>query len=604
MSWGYILLAAVLAACFLAGSATAGVRRYKDSQGIIRISNITPAKPGQIEPPANAAAPAVPEPIQREAARPPETGAPEAAPAMPSPGERRRTAQSTEPATPVVSPEPQSPAPSHPAQENRSIARTPEAEVTPIGLPLRRVAYDPDEPGVAASPPAQVASPQVTKSVTDGDIRHFRNRRGVLVITNVRPAPPQAAPPSWQTAGPAAAGGSIPVEPPDLNGAFPGASGLRPVSWSPDQSPAPTRPAATTAAGATPPRTTGSIRRYRDEHGVIHIENVGATPAKSPNSPGALARVEPQEATAPPASGSSLPEKGAVPPFIGPPDPVPLKEDNPMQILTAAASPQDEIPIQEGIRRYRDRLGIWRIETVDNHWLLEAPPLPRPAASPRQVLLAAAQSAPNLPFIQAAAKVPEAPAVTGMPATSFAPDSPIYAGLATPPNDQGISVTRDRQGRLVITNAPPKTRSDGSQSWMMARAQLDPIIQEAARAYRLPPNLIRAVIKAESNFINAAISPKGAMGLMQLMPGTADFLGVEEPFNPWQNIHGGCRYLRLLIDSFGGSVPLALAGYNAGPQRVVDSGYRVPDIKETQNFLNRVLEWYFSEERKAGRPCT
>ena len=110
------------------------------------------------------------------------------------------------------------------------------------------------------------------------------------------------------------------------------------------------------------------------------------------------------------------------------------------------------------------------------------------------------------------------------------------------------------------------------------------------------------MIKVESNFTTRAVSPKGAMGLMQLMPGTAAFLGVQEPFNPRENILGGCRYLRLLLDLFGGSVPLALAGYNAGYQRVVNCGYRVPDIKETQEFLTQVMGWYLAEEKKALVP--
>jgi soluble lytic murein transglycosylase len=112
------------------------------------------------------------------------------------------------------------------------------------------------------------------------------------------------------------------------------------------------------------------------------------------------------------------------------------------------------------------------------------------------------------------------------------------------------------------------------------------------------------MIHVESYFNPRAVSKKGAMGLMQLMPGTAQLLGVQEPFNPRENIHGGCRYLRMLIDSFGGSLPLALAAYNAGPQRVVACGYRVPEITETQEFLTRVIGRYLTEEKKARRPWT
>jgi soluble lytic murein transglycosylase-like protein len=166
----------------------------------------------------------------------------------------------------------------------------------------------------------------------------------------------------------------------------------------------------------------------------------------------------------------------------------------------------------------------------------------------------------------------------------------------------GIAVLRDSRGRLSITNAQPEAGVVRGLPVMEARAQLEPIIQEAAQVYGLPASLIRAVIKVESNFASWAVSPKGAMGLMQLMPGTATFLGVREPFNPRENILGGSRYLRLLIDFFGGSVPLALAGYNAGYQRVVACGYRVPDIKETQEFLSQVMGWYLAEEKKALLP--
>jgi soluble lytic murein transglycosylase-like protein len=135
-----------------------------------------------------------------------------------------------------------------------------------------------------------------------------------------------------------------------------------------------------------------------------------------------------------------------------------------------------------------------------------------------------------------------------------------------------------------------------------AMALVEPFVQEAALAYNLPPGLIRAIIRAESNFVPRAVSPKGAMGLMQLMPGTAADLGVLEPFNPRENVLGGCRHLRDLLNSLGGSLPLALAAYNAGYQKVVNSGYRVPEIKETRQFLNQVINWYLDEGIKLPPP--
>jgi soluble lytic murein transglycosylase-like protein len=133
-------------------------------------------------------------------------------------------------------------------------------------------------------------------------------------------------------------------------------------------------------------------------------------------------------------------------------------------------------------------------------------------------------------------------------------------------------------------------------------AQLAVIFQEASLLYGLPVSLIQALIKVESNFVPWAVSPKGAMGLMQLMPGTAAFLGVRDAFDPRENILGGCRYLRLLLDYFGGSLPLALAAYNAGHERVVSCGYQIPPIKETQNFVTQVLGRYFSAAKRGQRP--
>ncbi len=116
-------------------------------------------------------------------------------------------------------------------------------------------------------------------------------------------------------------------------------------------------------------------------------------------------------------------------------------------------------------------------------------------------------------------------------------------------------------------------------------------VEDSARKHNLPSSLIYAVIKQESGFNPCAESHCGAQGLMQLMPGTADEMGVTDPKNIEQNIDGGSRYLRQMLDQFDGDPKLALAAYNAGPGRVQESG-GIPKIAETQNYVASVLSHY------------
>jgi soluble lytic murein transglycosylase-like protein len=113
-------------------------------------------------------------------------------------------------------------------------------------------------------------------------------------------------------------------------------------------------------------------------------------------------------------------------------------------------------------------------------------------------------------------------------------------------------------------------------------------IIEAAERYRLDPDLIRSVIQIESAFDALAVSPVGAQGLMQLMPAVAEEMGVQDPFNPRENIMGGARLLRRLLDHYRGNVTLTLAGYNAGPGAVKRFRGRVPPFKETQNYVKKI----------------
>jgi hypothetical protein len=120
---------------------------------------------------------------------------------------------------------------------------------------------------------------------------------------------------------------------------------------------------------------------------------------------------------------------------------------------------------------------------------------------------------------------------------------------------------------------------------------IDAAIDEAAARHNVDPNLVRSVVKVESNFNPNAVSRKGAMGLMQLMPATARSLNVSNPFDPQQNVDAGVRHLKKLLDNYGGDVRLTLAAYNAGAGAVARRG-GIPHFAETQNYVRRITDLY------------
>ncbi|MCI0408021.1 MAG: lytic transglycosylase domain-containing protein [Acidobacteria bacterium] len=153
----------------------------------------------------------------------------------------------------------------------------------------------------------------------------------------------------------------------------------------------------------------------------------------------------------------------------------------------------------------------------------------------------------------------------------------------------------EEDGSISLTNAPDDRRyhafmSTGGSGGAPTGRYSEQIRRESGR-YGLDPNLVEAVIATESNFNPWAVSPKGARGLMQLMPGTAQRFGVKNVHDPSQNIQGGVQYLRYLLDLFGGDLVLALAAYNAG-EGVVQSLGRVPNYQETRQYVDRVLARY------------
>ncbi|WP_372677101.1 transglycosylase SLT domain-containing protein [Desulfosarcina sp.] len=157
----------------------------------------------------------------------------------------------------------------------------------------------------------------------------------------------------------------------------------------------------------------------------------------------------------------------------------------------------------------------------------------------------------------------------------------------------------DSQGVMHFTNAP--TSSDyriyikerpKRQGIQMDADRFDRYIDEAAGLHGVDFPLLKAVIRAESAFDPKAVSKKGALGLMQIMPANLEAFSVYDPFDPWQNIMGGARYLKALIQRFDGQVPLALAAYNAGP-RAVDTHRGIPPIAETEAYVKKVMKFFY-----------
>lgn len=170
----------------------------------------------------------------------------------------------------------------------------------------------------------------------------------------------------------------------------------------------------------------------------------------------------------------------------------------------------------------------------------------------------------------------------------------------------------DQHGRVHLTDRPNhggyKRLVKTWKGWQEAtvnygglnrnRKKYEPTIASAAKANRLPPALLHAVITAESAYDPEAISSAGAVGLMQLMPGTAERYGVRNRRDPIANVSGGTRYLRDLLDMFDNNLVLAIAAYNAGENAVIRNGRRIPPYQETQTYVRCVLK-YYNEYKKS-----
>jgi transglycosylase-like protein with SLT domain len=173
-------------------------------------------------------------------------------------------------------------------------------------------------------------------------------------------------------------------------------------------------------------------------------------------------------------------------------------------------------------------------------------------------------------------------ALAGLPAPAMAGDEIYYR--------------RDANGALVLTNVPDRPdlrtyRGHGPLHVTSSGEEFRDLIERTASEHGIHPDLVFAVAAVESNFNSRAVSEKGALGLMQLMPDTAARFGVADPFNPSENVLGGVRYMRYLLDLFNGDSRLALAAYNAG-ENVVLAGRRVPPYPETRRYVDKVLKMF------------
>jgi soluble lytic murein transglycosylase-like protein len=183
----------------------------------------------------------------------------------------------------------------------------------------------------------------------------------------------------------------------------------------------------------------------------------------------------------------------------------------------------------------------------------------------------------------------------------------LLAALPSPGADDAAAQAREAQRKSVLAMQGSIARQRAATAGMrtaplnslppapvpsgcgpLPREELDGLIAAAVAREGLTPDLLRAVIGQESSFQPCAVSPKGAMGLMQLMPATALELGLDDPLDPRQNVEAGSRYLKQLLDRFGGNLALALGAYNAGPARVEEAG-GVPAIPETARYVRQIL---------------
>ena len=172
----------------------------------------------------------------------------------------------------------------------------------------------------------------------------------------------------------------------------------------------------------------------------------------------------------------------------------------------------------------------------------------------------------------------------------------LFVFVTVPVAQADIYMFIDSQGVLHFTNTPTSSQYKlyikERPKPAAATIKYDEIIQEASDKFDLSFFLIKAIIKVESDFDSRAVSKKGALGLMQIMPQNLQAFNIREPYDPKDNIMGGSRYFKSLIERYSGKLPLALAAYNAGPT-IVDKYRNIPPIKETEDYVKKVMKYFY-----------
>ena len=203
---------------------------------------------------------------------------------------------------------------------------------------------------------------------------------------------------------------------------------------------------------------------------------------------------------------------------------------------------------------------------------------------------------------QPAAKVPEAIWIHLVDGARFRVEEVQEAsdGAWYTRNNVSIFLAKERISRIEYEAPSAPVAGRPNRDWTSGSSVIDQLIRTNGDRFGIDPYLVFLVIEKESRFRPRALSPKGAMGLMQLMPGTARRLGVRKPYDPAENIRAGTQYMRELMDMFGGKVDLVLASYNAGEGAVLKYGRNVPPYRETRDYVKTIGKRYGLNGRQAG----